>query len=97
MEITSKPESLDELDRKVLQFEMERLSLNKAAPSDKAAASRLAALDADLRKLKEEQHTITEQWEKEREDMGKIQDLKAEIDRVNLEVQQAERDYDLNR
>lgn len=97
MEITSKPEALDEIDRKVLQLEMERLSLNKAAPSDRAAAARLAALDSELGKLKEEQGEITAQWSKEKGEMSKLQDIKEEIERVNLEVQQAERDYDLNR
>ncbi|WIA37072.1 hypothetical protein OEZ86_014046 [Tetradesmus obliquus] len=97
MEITSKPEALDEMDRKVLQLEMERLSLQKAAPSDRAAAARLAALDSELGKLKGEQQQITQQWRVEKDEMGRLQDIKEEIERVNLEVQQAERDYDLNR
>lgn len=97
MEITSKPLQLDEIDRKVLQLEMERFSLNKAATTDKAAKARLAALDSELRKLKDEQGRITSQWQKEKSEMGRLKDLKEEIERVNLEVQQAERDYDLNR
>ncbi|MEW5310494.1 MAG: hypothetical protein WDW38_002289 [Sanguina aurantia] len=97
MEITSKPESLDEIDRKVLQFEMERLSLNKAAKSDKAAAARLAGLDQELANLKVSQSTITTQWQSEKAQMARLGDLKEEIERVNMEIQQAERDYDLNR
>jgi ATP-dependent Clp protease ATP-binding subunit ClpB len=97
MEITSKPEILDEIDRRVLQLEMERLSLRKAAPSDRGAAARLAALDAELERLKGDQARITAQWEGERAEMGKLRSLKEEIERVGLEVQQAERDYDLNR
>jgi len=97
MEITSKPQVLDEIDRRVLQLEMERLSLRKAAPSDRGAAARLAALDAELERLKGDQGRITAQWEAERAEMGKLRSLKEEIERVGLEVQQAERDYDLNR
>ena len=97
MEITSKPEVLDEIDRRVLQLEMERLSLRKAAPSDRGAAARLAALDGELERLKGDQARITAQWEAERAEMGKLRSLKEEIERVGLEVLQAERDYDLNR
>jgi ATP-dependent Clp protease ATP-binding subunit ClpB len=69
----------------------------QAAPSDRAAAARLGALDSELGKLKAEQQQITAQWRVEKDEMGRMQDIKEEIERVNLEVQQAERDYDLNR
>jgi ATP-dependent Clp protease ATP-binding subunit ClpB len=97
MEITSKPEHLDEIDRKILQLEMEKVSLSKAAISDKAAKGRLHVLDGQLAKLKEEQAKLTEQWQREKEDMDRLQGLKEEMDRVNMEIQQAEREYDLNR
>ena len=97
MEITSKPTALDEVDRRVLQLEMERLSLTKAAAADRGAAQRLGALDAELAKLKDRQKSITLKWQAEKEEMGKVSALKEEIERVNLEVQAAERDYDLNR
>ncbi|GLC34590.1 Chaperone protein ClpB3, chloroplastic [Pleodorina starrii] len=97
MEITSKPLALDEIDRKVLQLEMERLSLDKAAGSDRGAAARLTALDEELTRLKSQQRVITEQWQREKSDMSRVQDLKEEIERVNIEIAQAERDYDLNR
>ncbi|GLC34593.1 Chaperone protein ClpB3, chloroplastic [Pleodorina starrii] len=97
MEITSKPLALDEIDRKVLQLEMERLSLDKAAGSDRGAAARLASLDTELTRLKSQQRVITEQWQREKSDMSRVQDLKEEIERVNIEIAQAERDYDLNR
>jgi ATP-dependent Clp protease ATP-binding subunit ClpB len=54
-------------------------------------------LDAELARLKAEQQVINEQWQREKADMSRVQDLKEEIERVNLEVAQAERDYDLNR
>ena len=95
MEITSKPEELDEIDRKILQLEMERLSLQKE--SDIASVERLEKLEKDLANLKEEQHALNSQWEAEKDVIGTIQSLKEEIDRVNIEIQQAERNYDLNR
>ncbi|MDJ0677355.1 MAG: ATP-dependent chaperone ClpB [Calothrix sp. MO_167.B42] len=95
MEITSKPEELDEIDRKILQLEMEKLSLQKE--SDAASRERLERLEKELADLKEEQRTLNTQWESEKGVITKIQSVKEEIDRVNLEVQQSERDYDLNR
>jgi ATP-dependent Clp protease ATP-binding subunit ClpB len=95
MEITSKPESLDELDRKILQLEMERLSLRKE--NDLASLERLAKLEQELANLKEEQTTLNAQWQAEKSVIDNVRQIKEEIDRVNLEIQQAERDYDLNK
>ncbi|WP_017318615.1 ATP-dependent chaperone ClpB [Mastigocladopsis repens] len=95
MEITSKPEELDEIDRKILQLEMERLSLQKE--SNAASRERLERLEKELADLKEEQRSLNSQWQSEKDIITKIQSVKEEIDRVNLEIQQAERDYDLNR
>jgi ATP-dependent Clp protease ATP-binding subunit ClpB len=95
MEITSKPEELDEIDRKILQLEMEKLSLQKE--SDRASRERLERLEKELADLKEEQRTLNAQWQSEKDVIGQIQTIKEEIDRVNLEIQQAERNYDLNR
>jgi len=95
MEITSKPEELDEVDRKILQLEMERLSLQKEV--DEASRERLAKLEKELGNLKEEQSHLNAQWQSEKEVIDRIRGISEEIDRVNLEVQQAERDYDLNK
>jgi ATP-dependent Clp protease ATP-binding subunit ClpB len=95
MEITSKPEELDEIDRKILQLEMERLSLQKE--SDAASRERLERLEKELADFKEEQRTLSTQWQSEKDIITKIQSVKQDIERVNLEIQQAERDYDLNR
>jgi ATP-dependent Clp protease ATP-binding subunit ClpB len=95
MEITSKPEHLDEVDRKILQLEMERLSLQKE--SDRASRDRLEKLEKELADLKQEQSTFNAQWQSEKGIITDIQTLKEEIDRVNTEIAQAERDYDLNR
>ncbi|MEO0013228.1 MAG: ATP-dependent Clp protease, ATP-binding subunit, partial [Cyanobacteriota bacterium] len=95
MEITSKPEELDEVDRKILQLEMERLSIAK--DDDSISRERLEKLEKELADLKEEQSEINAQWQSEKEVIDQIRTLKEEINTVNLEIEQAERDYDLNR
>jgi ATP-dependent Clp protease ATP-binding subunit ClpB len=93
MEITSKPEELDEIDRKVLQLEMERLSVNKDTSAP--ARERLQKIEKELADLKEEQRTLTAQWQSEKDIITSIQTIKEEMDTVNIEIQQAERTYDL--
>ncbi|MDB9315351.1 ATP-dependent chaperone ClpB [Spirulina sp. CS-785/01] len=95
MEITSKPEELDEVDRKILQLEMEKLSLQKE--EDDLSKERLGNLEKELANLKEEQDRLNAQWQSEKDVIEKINSIKETIDQVNVEIQQAERDYDLNR
>jgi ATP-dependent Clp protease ATP-binding subunit ClpB len=95
MEITSKPEQLDEVDRKILQMEMEKLSLQKEY--DTASKERLLRLEKELADLKEEQSRLNAQWQAEKDIISKLQEIKEAIDKLNLEIQQAERNYDLNR
>ncbi|BAP18593.1 ATP-dependent chaperone ClpB [cyanobacterium endosymbiont of Epithemia turgida] len=95
IEITSKPEELDEVDRKVIQLEMERLSLHKEV--DTVSLERLEKLDKELVELKEEQSQLNAQWQLEKEAIDEISQTKETIDQINLEIQQAERDYDLNK
>jgi ATP-dependent Clp protease ATP-binding subunit ClpB len=95
MESTSKPEELDEIDRKILQLEMERLSLQKE--SDRASKDRLERIERELADLKQEQSGLNAQWQAEKEVLDQRKTLKEEINQVNIAVQQAEREYDLNR
>lgn len=95
MEITSKPIELDEIDRLVLKLEMEKLSLKN--DTDKASKERFVKLEHDLGALKQKQKELNEQWENERVLMNRIRSIKKEIDRVNLEMEAAEREYNLNR
>ena len=95
MEITSQPETLDEINRKVIQLEMECLSLKKE--TDRESLDRLEKLNRELSDLKEEQTTLKAQWEAEKQVIDNIRKLKEEIEHVNVEIQQAERDYDLNK
>ena len=95
MEITSQPEALDEINRKVIQLEMECLSLKKE--TDRESLDRLEKLNRELGDLKEEQTTLKAQWEAEKGVIDNIRKLKENIDHVNVEIQQYERDYDLNK
>jgi ATP-dependent Clp protease ATP-binding subunit ClpB len=95
MEITSKPEELDEIDRKILQLEMERLSVNKDASA--GSKERLQRIEGELEHLKVDQSGLNSQWKSEKDIITQIQTVKEEIDRVSIEVQKAERDYDLSR
>lgn len=74
---------------------MERLSLEH--DTDAASRDRLEKIEDELAHLKYKQSELTQQWEHEKGVMTRIQAIKEEVERVNLEVQQAERDYDLNR
>ena len=95
MEITSKPEELDEVDRKVLQLEMERLSLKKE--QDSASIERLGKLEQELANFKEQQSSLNGQWQGEKEAIDKIRKLREALEKVNVEIQQAERNYDYNK
>jgi ATP-dependent Clp protease ATP-binding subunit ClpB len=95
MEITSKPEELDEIDRKILQLEMERLSLKQE--TDPNSKERLERISRELSNLKNEQAVLSAQWQGEKQVIDKIRQIKEQIDQANVEIQQAERDYDLNR
>ncbi|KAK4785810.1 hypothetical protein SAY86_002499 [Trapa natans] len=96
MEITSKPTELDEFDRAVLKLEMEKLSFKN--DTDKVSKERLNNLENDLSSLKQTQKELTEQWDHEKVVlMTHIRSIKEEIERVNLEMEAAEREYNLNR
>ncbi|KAH9625295.1 hypothetical protein KSS87_009053 [Heliosperma pusillum] len=95
MEITSKPTELDEVDRAVLKLEMEKLSLKN--DTDKASKERLHKLESDLNSFKAKQKELNDQWESEKVLMNRIRSIKEEIDRVNLEMEAAEREYNLSR
>ncbi|MEI6381508.1 MAG: ATP-dependent chaperone ClpB [Cyanobacteriota bacterium ELA615] len=95
MEITSKPEELDELDRKILQLEMERLSLGRE--QSQSSQERLSRIERELANFKEEQRLLNEQWQAEKQEIDQTRQLKESIEQLNVEIQQAERDYDYNR
>jgi ATP-dependent Clp protease ATP-binding subunit ClpB len=95
MEITSKPEQIDELDRRILQLEMEKLSLGRE--SDAASRDRLERLEKELADLAEQQSALNAQWQKEKGSIDELSSIKEEIEQVQLQVEQAKRSYDLNK
>jgi ATP-dependent Clp protease ATP-binding subunit ClpB len=95
MEITSKPEEIDELDRRILQLEMEKLSLGRE--SDTASRDRLERLEKELAELAEQQSALNAQWQQEKGAIDELSALKEEIEQVQLQVEQAKRSYDLNK
>jgi len=95
MEITSKPEQIDELDRRILQLEMEKLSLGRE--SDLASRDRLERLEKELADLREQQSALNAQWQQEKGAIDELSALKEEIEQVQLQIEQAKRSYDLNK
>jgi len=95
MEITSKPEEIDELDRRILQLEMEKLSLGRE--SDTASRDRLERLEKELAELSEQQSALNAQWQAEKGSIDELSAIKEEIEQVQLQIEQAKRSYDLNK
>ena len=94
-EIDSMPTELDEITRKVFQLEIEREALRKE--KDKASQDRLEGLEKELADLNEKKSTLQSQWEAEKQEVDKLKKINEEIDKVKLEIQEAERVYDLNK
>ena len=95
MEITSKPEEIDEIDRKILQLQMEKLSLGRE--SDNASRERLERIEYELVNLSKSQNLLNEKWKNEKESINKLSSIKEEIEKIQLQIDQAKRDYDLNK
>ena len=94
-EIDSMPQELDELTRRVMQLEIEREALRKE--SDRASKDRLSQLERDLAGLKEEQHALQARWQAEKKAVAKARELREQIEQTKVQIEQAERQYDLNR
>lgn len=92
MQVDSKPESLDALDRQVIQMKIEREALKKE--SDQASKDRLEKLEKDLEKLESESADLTSQWQAEKEKLAMGQKWAEELDRAKAELEKAERDGD---
>lgn len=92
IELTSKPEAIDELDRKIIQLQMERLSISR----DESTSPRLLVIDEQVSTLQKQQEGLRSRWDQERAGVSSIQELKNKIDATNIGIQKAEREYDLN-
>jgi ATP-dependent Clp protease ATP-binding subunit ClpB len=94
-EIESLPVELDEVQRRIMQLEIEREALKKE--KDRASKDRLAKLEKELADLKARGDALRSQWQVERQAVDRLRKLREEIDRTRVEIEQAERAYDLNR
>ncbi len=95
MEAESMPAELDELRRRILQLEVEREALRKE--DDPASKERLQRLEAELAGLREQADALQAQWQREKAAIEQLSALKEQIDQVKVEIERAERAYDLNR
>jgi len=84
MQVDSKPEELDELDRRVIQLKIEREALKKE--TDKASADRLKRLETELADIEEDADRLTQQWKAEKEKLSSAQALKAKLDEARSEL-----------
>jgi len=89
MEADSKPEEIDELDRRIIQLKIEREALKKE--SDKASQERLGALESELVELEEKSAALTLRWEVEKANLHDTQGLAEELDEARIEAEQAQR------
>ena len=94
-EIDSMPVEIDEIRRKILQLEIERAALKKE--TDQASKLRLEKLEKELADSKEKFDVLKVKWEDEKKNIVKIKDIKEEIDKVKRQIEEAERNYDLER
>lgn len=104
-ELTSKPIKVDEIDRRIIQLEMERLSLKSDVEADsdddavKESATegvRLRKIDSELENLRAESRDLNDRWELEKGGVNRLNQLKEEIAQVKIDIEKAEREYELN-
>ena len=94
-EIGSKPAALDEIDRKIMLLEIEREALKKE--DDEHSRERLSNIEREIAEKREQSATMTARWEREKGDIDMMRGLREQIDAKKLELEKAERAYDLNR
>lgn len=94
-EIDSLPTELDESKRRILQLEIEAQALAKE--EDDASKERLVKLNEELDKLRKANEELVKRWDAEKASIARVREVKKEIDAVKQQMEQAERDYDLNK
>jgi ATP-dependent Clp protease ATP-binding subunit ClpB len=95
MELDSKPTELDQLDRQILQLEIERTSLAKE--KDSASKERLKLLDKEIANLKEKSKALTAQWQNEKTAVNAVSIVQTQLEQAKIELEQAQRKGDLNK
>lgn len=91
-EIDSMPTEMDVISRKIMQLEIEEMALEKE--TDKLSADRRESIKKELADLHDKFNSMKAQWENEKKEINSVQDTKAEIDRVNLAIEEAKRNSD---
>lgn len=94
-EMNSMPTEMDEIQRKIMQHEIEEAALKKE--DDKLSQAHLAEVQQELAQMREQFHAMKAQWENEKVNISKVQKLREELEQVNAEIAKAEREYDLNK
>ena len=94
-ELDSMPVEVDEITRKIMQLEIEETALKKE--EDNLSKQRLADLQAELAELKDQANSLKAKWENEKAAVEKIRILKEEMEQVKADIQDAQRNYDLNK
>jgi ATP-dependent Clp protease ATP-binding subunit ClpB len=94
-EIDSMPVELDQIGRKIMQLEIEKQALSKE--DDKGSKDRLANIEQELSELRGENDAMRAQWESEKQVIAKVKEFKQNIEDVKLEIEEAERDYDIEK
>ncbi|MBV9542269.1 MAG: ATP-dependent chaperone ClpB [Alphaproteobacteria bacterium] len=92
MQVDSKPEELDELDRRIMQMKIEREALKKE--TDVASRDRLKTLERELAELEEQSATLTAKWQEEKKSVQDVQSIKEQLDKARAEVEVAQRKGD---
>jgi ATP-dependent Clp protease ATP-binding subunit ClpB len=92
-EIDSKPQALDEVDREILQLEIERQALKQE--KDRASRERLAKIEAEVAELREHSSQLHARWQTEKQAIGELRQVKEEIERTRHAIEQAERGAEL--
>ena len=95
MQVDSKPEALDELDRRLMQLKIEREALKKE--KDSASKDRLAKLEKEIANLEEQASVLSQRWQEEKAKLAGAQKLKEQLDAARIELEQAQRRGDLAR
>ena len=93
MEVESKPEEIETLDRRILRLKIEREGLRRE--SDAASIDRLGHLEEELANLEEQSHTLTQRWQAEKDKIAGEAKLKEQLDQARIELDQAQRSGDL--
>jgi ATP-dependent Clp protease ATP-binding subunit ClpB len=95
MQVDSKPEELDEMDRKIMQLQIEREALKKE--TDRASRDRLEKLEKELAELEEKSAAFTRKWQEEKEKLASASKVKEELEKARFELDQAQRKGDFAR